>query len=155
MIMTTTPATQIVASPLQYARANINAINEAAAEAAAEDVHEFCGECETCRNRVYQDDSLDGGVSFQQAAHVHPNQAATAVIGHEREHQGREARFAQEDGREIILNDIAIFTSLCIECGRVFVSGGETRTITRGNTAPESEGGYIMSMLDVFNSREI
>jgi hypothetical protein len=149
--MNISPMQQIYnATPLQYIRANIDAMNEAAVEAAAEEVHEFCGECETCRNRMYQDDSLDGGVSFQQPTHIPANQAASAVIGHEREHQGREARFAEEDGREVIINDIAIFTSLCIECGRIIVSGGETRTVTR--ETPEQP---VMSMLDVFNSREI
>lgn len=108
------------------------------------DEHPSTCECETCASRRYQDDSLDGGVSFQQPTRIHPSRAATAVIGHEREHQGREARFAAEDGREIILNEISIYTSICPECNRVYVSGGETRTMTR-----ESNEQPVMSVIDV------
>jgi hypothetical protein len=138
------------ASAMQLAQAAIAARNEAAVQEIAEEVHEFCGECEACQNRMYQDDSLDGGVSFQQPTHIPANQAAIAVFGHEREHQSREARFAAEEGREVLINDITVFTSLCIECGRIIISGGETRTVTR--EAPEQP---TMSMLDVFATREI
>jgi hypothetical protein len=110
------------------------------------------GECETCNNRRYQDDSLDGGVSFQTPTRIHPSEAATAVIGHEREHQGREARFAQEDGREVIFNEIEIHTSLCPDCGRVYVSGGVTNTMTREYDNPEDQP---MSLLDVLANRRI
>lgn len=111
--------------------------------------HTLC-QCETCRNRRYQDDSPDGGVSFQQPTHIPPNQAAAAVIGHEREHQGREARFAAEDGRDVIINEIRIFTNICPECNRVYVSGGETHTVTRSR--PEEP---TLSLLDVLSSRQI
>jgi hypothetical protein len=131
--------------------AEIAAINEAAADAIADEVHEFCGQCEACMNRLYQDDSTDGGVSFQNAQHISPGMAASEVFLHEREHQDRNARFAEEEGRIVILNEIAVFTSLCIECGRVIVSGGETRTQTR--EAPPQQS--AVSMWDVFSSREI
>lgn len=108
------------------------------------------GECETCNSRRYQDDSLDGGVSFQEATHIHPNEAASEVFGHEREHQGRERRFAEEDGREVILNEIRVHTSVCPDCGRVYVSGGETRTITRSGGEQEQEP---MSLFDALASR--
>jgi hypothetical protein len=106
------------------------------------------GECATCATRRYQDDSLDGGVSMQQPTHVSIHNAASAVIGHEREHQGREARFAEEDGREIIYNEIHISTCICPECGRVFVSGGENRVMTR----ERNEQDQPMSVMDVFSS---
>ena len=43
-------------------------------------------ECQTCKNRKYQDGSDDPGVSFKTATNVAPEQAASAVRGHEQEH---------------------------------------------------------------------
>lgn len=42
-------------------------------------------ECETCKNRKYQDGS-DEMVSFKAAAHISPGAAGAAVRGHEQEH---------------------------------------------------------------------
>jgi hypothetical protein len=75
--------------------------------------------------------SNDSGVSFQSPTKLTPGQAAGAVPAHEREHQTREAARAKEEGREVISHTISIFTAICPECGRVYVSGGETRTLTR------------------------
>jgi len=88
-------------------------------------------ECQTCANRKYQDSSGDPGVSFKAPTKLTPNQAASAVPAHEREHYSRESAKAKQEGREVVSNDIKIFTSICPECGRTYVSGGETRTVTR------------------------
>jgi len=88
-------------------------------------------ECQTCANRRYQDSSGDPGVSFKAPTKLTPNQAASAVPAHEREHYSRESSKAKQEGREVVSNDIKIFTSICPECGRTYVSGGETRTVTR------------------------
>jgi hypothetical protein len=87
--------------------------------------------CYTCENRRYQDQSNDPGVSFQAPTKLSPNEAASAVVAHEREHAVREESKALEEGREVISNNIRIFTDVCSECGRVYVSGGETRTVTQ------------------------
>ena len=42
-------------------------------------------ECETCKNRKYQDGS-DEMVSFKSATHISPQSAASAVRSHEQEH---------------------------------------------------------------------
>ena len=42
-------------------------------------------ECQTCKNRKYQDGSNEM-VSFKSAAHISPGQAPTAVRAHEQEH---------------------------------------------------------------------
>ena len=42
-------------------------------------------ECETCKNRKYQDGS-DEMVSFKSATHISPQAAASAVRSHEQEH---------------------------------------------------------------------
>ncbi|MGN0242182.1 MAG: hypothetical protein ACI4CS_10885, partial [Candidatus Weimeria sp.] len=43
-------------------------------------------ECETCRNRKYQDGSDEANVSFKAAAHVSPQAAGAAVRAHEGMH---------------------------------------------------------------------
>jgi Zn-finger nucleic acid-binding protein len=88
-------------------------------------------ECQTCKNRRYQDGSNDPGVSFKAPTKLTPGQAATAVYSHEREHYTREEAKAESEGREVVSNSIRIFTDVCPECGRTYVSGGETTTVTR------------------------
>jgi hypothetical protein len=107
-------------------------------------------ECATCANRFYQDDSPDGGVSMQSPTRIHPSEAASAVMGHEREHQARNARAAAQDGREVISNTVRLHTSLCPECGQVFVSGGETRTVTA-----ERSNENVMSFENAFSNMKI
>ena len=87
-------------------------------------------ECETCKNRQYQDGSDDPGVSFKTATKLSPDEAATAVRSHEQEHVVRERAKAQREGRKVISQSVSIHTSVCPECGRVYVSGGVTRTVT-------------------------
>ncbi|MCL2015387.1 MAG: hypothetical protein FWG68_03965 [Defluviitaleaceae bacterium] len=87
--------------------------------------------CQTCQNRRYVDRSDDSGVSFQAPTRISPSQAATAVFAHEREHYTREASRAEREGRQVVENTIRLFTAFCPECGAQYVSGGETRTVTR------------------------
>ena len=97
-------------------------------ESAAEAVEE--AECETCKNRRYQDGSDDPGVSFKTATKLTPDEAATAVRSHEQEHVVRERAKAEREGRRVVSQSVTIQTSVCPECGRVYVSGGVTRTVT-------------------------
>src|SRR6056297_404098 len=86
-------------------------------------------ECSTCANRKYQDQSTDAGVSFKNAAHISPDNAFAVVSAHENEHvQEAKSRTTQE-GSELISASVRIFVSTCPECGRTYVSGGETRTV--------------------------
>ncbi len=87
--------------------------------------------CETCKNRTYQDGSNDPGVSFKTPTHVAPEQAASAVAGHEREHVVREQGKAERSGREVVSQSVQLHSSVCPECGRAYISGGTTRTVTR------------------------
>lgn len=84
-------------------------------------------ECETCKNRKYQDGS-DENVSFKAAAHVSPQAASAAVRSHEQEHVANAYDKAKQDGGEVIQASVSIHTSICPECGRTYVSGGETTT---------------------------
>lgn len=88
-------------------------------------------ECQTCKNRKYQDGSDDSGVSFQTPTKVDPKAAASAVRSHEQEHVSRNRSKAEREGREIVSQTVTIHTGICPECGKVYVSGGTTRTTTR------------------------
>ncbi len=90
-------------------------------------------ECQTCKKRKYQDGSDDPGVSYQTPTNIAPEQAASAVRGHEQEHVVREQAKAKREGREVVSQSVTIHTSICPECGDVYVSGGTTRTTTRAS----------------------
>ena len=96
-------------------------------------------ECQTCKNRKYQDGSDDPGVSFKTATNVAPEQAAAAVRGHEQEHVVREQAKAQREDRKVVSQSVTIHTDICPECGDVYVSGGTTRTTTKANPVEEPQ----------------
>lgn len=60
-----------------------------------------------------------------------PELAASAVRGHEQEHVVREQAEARREGREVASQSVTYHTAICPECGKVYVSGGTTRTSTR------------------------
>lgn len=99
------------------------------AESAQQAVEE--GKCETCEKRKYQDGSDDPGVSFKAPTNVKPEQAASAVRGHEMEHVVREQAKAKREGREVVSQSVTIHTGICPECGKAYVSGGTTQTVTK------------------------
>jgi len=84
-------------------------------------------ECETCANRKYQDGS-DEMVSFKSASHIAPEAAASRVRAHEQEHVVNAFEEAASNNGKVISANVSIHTSICPECGRSYVSGGETRT---------------------------
>ncbi len=92
------------------------------------------GQCETCESRKYQDGSDDMGVSFQTPTNIKPEQAASAVRGHEMEHVYREQAKADREGRKVVSQNVTMHTEICPECGKSFVSGGTTRTVTKADT---------------------
>ncbi len=89
------------------------------------------GECKTCAERRYQDDSDDSGVSFQSPTRLTPQQASSAVISHEKEHYGREEDKAKTENKEVLSNSIRVYSAICPDCGKAYIAGGETRTVTR------------------------
>ena len=96
-------------------------------------------ECQTCKERKYQDGSDDPGVSFKSPTNIAPEQAASAVRGHEMEHVVREQAKAQQEGRKVVSQSVTLHTDICPECGDVYISGGTTRTTTKANPQPEQE----------------
>ncbi|MBO4776744.1 MAG: hypothetical protein J5515_09015 [Lachnospiraceae bacterium] len=84
-------------------------------------------ECQTCKNRKYQDGS-DEMVSFKSASHISPEAAATRVMAHEMEHVSNAYAKAETGEGKVLQASVTLKTSVCPECGRVYVSGGVTNT---------------------------
>lgn len=89
------------------------------------------GECQTCKERKYQDGSDDPGVSFKSATKVSPEAADAAVRGHEMEHVYRNRAEAAREGREVVSQSVSIKRAICPECGKAYTSGGVTKTVTK------------------------
>lgn len=107
-------------------------------------------ECQTCKNRKYQDGSDDSGVSFQTPTKVDPKAAGAAVRSHEQEHVSRNRAKADREGNEIVSQSVTIHTGICPECGKVFVSGGTTRTITKSGNDGDK---YSVGLFDPTEGR--
>lgn len=93
-------------------------------------------ECQTCKNRKYKDGSNDPGVSFKTATHLDPATASYAIRAHEGEHVAHAWADAAKNDKEIVSQSVTYHTDICPECGRTYMSGGTTRTVTR--SAPET-----------------
>ncbi len=107
------------------------------------------GECQTCKNRKYQDGSDDPGVSFKTPTKISPENASSAVRGHEMEHVTRNKAKADREGKEVVSQSVTIHTGVCPECGKSYVSGGVTKTVTRS----KQEDKYKVGMEDTENGK--
>ena len=97
------------------------------------------GECQTCKERKYQDGSDDAGVSFKTPTKIDPDQAPSAVRGHEMEPVYREQAKAQREDRKVVSQNVTYHTAICPECGRAYISGGTTRTVTAAESQAEDQ----------------
>ena len=88
-------------------------------------------ECQTCKNRKYQDGSNEADVSFKNATHVSPNAAGAAVRAHEGQHVSNAYQKAAEGNGKVINASVSIHTAVCPECGRTYVSGGSTNPMIK------------------------
>lgn len=84
-------------------------------------------ECETCKNRKYQDGS-DEMVSFKSAAHISPGASGAVVRAHEQEHVSNAYKKAAQNNGKVIAANVTLKTEVCPECGRSYVAGGTTST---------------------------
>lgn len=84
-------------------------------------------ECQTCKTRKYQDGSNEM-VSFKAPGHIDPNNAAAVVLSHEREHVANAYQKAELKNGKVERASIRLTTDICPECGRSYISGGETST---------------------------
>ncbi len=124
------PAEFAVRSRIQYVDQEQDTQGVQTGKSAQEVMEE--GECQTCKERKYQDGSDDPGVSFKTPTQIAPEQAASAVRGHEQEHVVRERAKAQREDREVVSQSVTLHTAICPECGKAYISGGTTRTTTQG-----------------------
>lgn len=102
-------------------------------------------ECQTCKNRKYVDGSNENDVSFKTPGHIDPQNSAAAVMGHEREHVTNAIAEGNKENKDLVSVSVSLKTSVCPECGRVYVSGGVTNTTmrtTRSTGGSESNGQY-------------
>ena len=127
------PVEMAVRGRIQYVDPDTQALAGEAAVQESKSAQEVMeeGQCQTCKERKYQDGSNDPGVSYQTPTNIDPTQAASAVRGHEQEHVVREQARAKREGREVVSQSVTLHTDICPECGKVYISGGTTRTTTR------------------------
>lgn len=90
-------------------------------------------QCEKCRARRYQDISDDGRVSFQMPTKMDPTKAKIKVLAHEMEHVRNEQHRAEREDEIVVSQSVRIMHDRCEECGRDYVKGGFTSTVTRPN----------------------
>ncbi len=105
-------------------------------------------ECQTCKNRKYQDGSNDPSVSFKTPTRLSPERAAYAIRSHEAEHVAHAWAQAQREDKEVVSQSVTYHTDICPECGRTYIAGGNTRTTFRSapetyEAQPPKKGTYI------------
>jgi len=106
-------------------------------------------ECQTCKNRKYVDQSNDPYASFKMPTNISPEAAFAAVSAHERDHISNTQAEAAKNGSEVVSQSVRIHTSICPECGRVYVSGGEARAVIakyKSNSNQEANVGGLLKM---------
>ena len=94
-------------------------------------------DCETCKNRKYQDGSDEENVSFKNPAHVSPQASGAAVRAHEAMHVSNAYRKAAQSGGQVLSCGVSVHQAICPECGSVYTAGGLTTTVTR---TPKDDG---------------
>lgn len=100
-------------------------------------------ECQTCKERKYQDGSNESNVSFKSASHISPAAAGSVVRAHEGEHVSNAYKKAAQGNGKVLQASVAIHTAVCPECGRTYVSGGTTTTKIKYSN---EENPYIRNM---------
>ena len=84
--------------------------------------------CETCEKRKYVDGSDEADVSFKTPGHIDPSAAAAQVSAHERMHVANAIQEGSKPNAKLLSVSVQLHTAICPECGKVYVSGGTTRT---------------------------
>lgn len=84
-------------------------------------------ECEACNTRKYMDVS-DESVSFQTPTHISPEDSFQRVSAHEKEHVSNAYSKASSDNGKVVSAFVTLNSKICPECGRSYISGGETTT---------------------------
>ena len=74
---------------------------------------------------------------------------------HENQHVQHEQAKAMREGREVVFQSVQIKTGICPECGRAYVAGGTTTTVTASksdqkpvkDTASNREPGQLLDTI--------
>lgn len=106
-------------------------------------------ECETCASRRYQDGSNDPGVSFKSPTHISPEMSGAMVAAHEQEHVVRETAKAESEGREVVRQSVRLHSSVCPECGKVYIAGGVTETVTAKKPEEKIPEEFVGNLVDM------
>ena len=77
-------------------------------------------ECETCKNRKYQDGSNEM-VSFKSASHISPQASSSRVRAHEQEHVTNAYNKAAQNNGKVLSATVSLRTAVCPECGTPLV----------------------------------
>lgn len=85
-------------------------------------------ECQTCKERKYQDGSNESDVSFKAPGHIAPEASASTVMAHEQQHVANAYQKAAQKGGQVVSCSVSLHTAICPECGTSYVSGGTTNT---------------------------
>ena len=85
-------------------------------------------ECQTCKERKYQDGSNESDVSFKAPVHISPHASAGTVRAHEMQHVSNAYEKAAKGDGKVASGTVTLRTEICPECGTSYVAGGETRT---------------------------
>lgn len=85
-------------------------------------------ECQTCKERKYQDGSNESDVSFKAPGHISPEASASTVMAHEQQHVANAYQKAAQKGGQVVSCSVSLHTAVCPECGTSYVSGGTTNT---------------------------
>ena len=88
-------------------------------------------QCQSCQERKYQDGSDDPSVSFQTPTRIDPAVVESQVRAHVMEHVGHEQARAEAEDKKVISQSVTLHTGICEECGRIYISGGTTKTVTK------------------------
>lgn len=86
------------------------------------------GECQTCKNRKYQDGSDENNVSYKTPGVIRPEESFAKVSAHEREHVSNAIAKSSKPGAQLVSATVSLKMGVCPECGRVYVAGGVTNT---------------------------
>lgn len=87
-------------------------------------------ECQTCKNRKYQDGSNEM-VSFKTPGNIRPEESYAKVMAHEKEHVSNAIAEGNEKNKELVSVSVSLKTAICPECGRAYIAGGVTSTTMR------------------------
>lgn len=85
-------------------------------------------DCQTCKERKYQDGSNEADVSFKAPGHISPESSASTVMAHEKQHVSNAYQKAAEKQGQVVSCRVSLQTAICPECGTAYVSGGTTST---------------------------